>query len=150
MGSNWKGKSDITMVISKQITLQSDGHFNVINITDIVRDFIQSSGIRHGQVLIFFQHTTGAVIIGEHEAGIMADLQELLERITPTDYEYKHHIRKVDFNGHAHLRAALMQTSVTLPVIDGKMPLGRVQEILVIDDQVDQAPRSLIFQIIGE
>ena len=135
---------------AKKITLQSDGHFNVINITDKVKDFVQSSGIRNGQVLIFFQHTTGAVIIGEHEAGIMADLQELLERITPTEYKYMHHIRKVDFNGHAHLRAALMQTSVTVLISDGKMALGRFQEILVIDDQVNQESRSLMLQVMGE
>jgi secondary thiamine-phosphate synthase enzyme len=138
------------MLVYKQISLQSDGHFNVINITDQVKDFIQASGIRQGQVLIFYQHTTGAIIIGEHEAGIMADLQEFFERIIPVNSKYKHHIRMVDFNGHAHIRVALMQTSVTLPVIDGKMPLGHVQEILVIDDQVDLIPRSLILQVIGE
>lgn len=150
MGPDWQGESDIGMVISKQITLPSDGHFNIINITDQVQDFVQSSGIRHGQVFVFYMHTTGAVIIGEHEAGIMADLKELLDRITPTDQKYKHHLRNVDFNGHAHLRAALMQTSVTVPITEGKMTLGRYQEILVIDDQVDQEPRSLMLQVIGD
>jgi secondary thiamine-phosphate synthase enzyme len=74
----------------------------------------------------------------------------MFERITPSDYPYKHHIRAVDFNGHAHLRAALMPTSVTVPVIQGKLALGTHQEILVIDDQIDQEPRYLILQIMGE
>ncbi len=138
------------MVITKQITLPSDGHFNVINVTDKVKDFVQSTHIKQGQVLIYFQHSTGAIIIGEHEAGIMADLQDALERITPTDYPYKHHIREVDFNGHAHLRAALMQTSVTIPIVDGQITLGTYQEILVIDDQVEHEPRSFILQVMGE
>ena len=138
------------MVITKQITLPSDGHFNFINVTDKVKDFVQSTQIKQGQVLVYFQHSTGAIIIGEHEAGIMADLQDALERITPTDYPYKHHIREVDFNGHAHLRAALMQTSVTIPIVDGQMTLGTYQEILVIDDQVEQEPRTLILQVMGE
>lgn len=138
------------MVVSKKIQLFSDGHFNVINITDKVRDIIQDSGIRQGQVLVFFQHTTGYVIIGEHEAGIIVDYQDLLERITPVDYAYKHHVRQVDFNGHAHLRAALMQTSVTIPIIDNQMALGKFQDILVIDDQVDNVPRNLMIQIMGE
>ena len=138
------------MVISKQIELQSDGRFNVINITDEVSQFVASSRMQHGQVCVFFQHTTGAVIIGEHEPGIIADFSDMLERITPTDYPYKHHIRAYDFNGHAHLRAALMQTSVTIPVINGNMVLGTYQEILVIDDQIDQEPRYIILQILGE
>ncbi len=138
------------MVVSRQIKLYSDGRFNVINITNQVQEFVTESGLKHGQVCVFFQHTTGSVIIGEHEPGIMADLEDLFERITPTDYPYLHHIRAVDYNGHAHLRAAIMQTSVTVPVIDGKLALGTYQEILVIDDQVDQEPRYLVLQGIGE
>lgn len=138
------------MVKTQQIKLHSNGRFNVLNITNQVRDFLTSSGLKDGQVCVFFQHTTGAVIIGEHEAGIIADLEDMLERITPTDYAYLHHLRDVDYNGHAHLRAALMQTSVSIPFMDGKMVLGSFQDILVIDDQVDQEPRYLVLQAIGE
>lgn len=138
------------MIISRQIELLSDGHFNVLNITDQVADFVQASGIRNGQALVFFQHTTGAVIVGEHETGIIADLEDMFERIIPTDYPFKHHVRAVDFNGHAHLRAALMPTSVSIPVIQGKLALGTYQEILVIDDQIDQEPRYVILQVMGE
>jgi secondary thiamine-phosphate synthase enzyme len=134
----------------RQIKLHSDGRFNVVNITDQVRAFVDESGLRQGQVCVFFQHTTGAVIIGEHEPGIIADLEDVLERITPTEYPYKHHIRAVDYNGHAHIRAAILPTSVTVPVIDRQLTLGTYQEILVIDDQVDQEPRYLILQAVGE
>lgn len=137
-------------ILSTQLELLSDGRFNVLNITDQVADFVKSSAIQNGQVLVFFQHTTGAVIVGEHEAGIIADLEDMFERITPTDYTYLHHIRAYDFNGHAHLRAALLPTSVTVPVIQGRLALGTYQEILVIDDQVDQEPRYLIIQVTGE
>jgi secondary thiamine-phosphate synthase enzyme len=138
------------VIISKQLKLHSDGRFNVLNITDQVRDFLTSTGLKHGQVCLFFQHTTGAVIIGEHEPGIIADLEDMLERVTPTEYPYLHHIRAVDFNGHAHLRAAILPTSVTIPFIEGRLALGTYQEVLVIDDQVDQEPRYLVLQAIGE
>jgi secondary thiamine-phosphate synthase enzyme len=138
------------MVKTEQIKLHSNGHFNVLNITGKVREFLASTGLRDGQVCVFFQHTTGAVIIGEHEAGIIADLQDMLDRITPPQYAYLHHLREVDYNGHAHLRAALMQTSVTIPFMDGKMVLGSFQDILVIDDQIEEQPRYLVLQAIGE
>ena len=139
-----------SMVISKQLELLSDGNFNVINITYPVAEFVRESKLQNGRVFVFLQHTTGAVIIGEHESGIIADLNDILEHISPMSYQYKHHIRGVDYNGHAHVRAALMQPEVSVPVIAGKMALGTYQDILVIDDQVDAEPRYMILQAIGE
>ena len=138
------------MIASKQIELLSDGHFNVINITEKAREFVRESGILNGHLYVFYQHTTGAVIIGEHESGILADLEEMFERITPFTHPYKHHIRAVDYNGHAHLRAAIMPTEVGAPIVAGKLAMGTYQEILVIDDQVDQEPRYVMLQAMGE
>ena len=138
------------LVKTRQLKLLSGGHFNIMVITDQVREFVESSGVRNGQLVVFFQHTTGAIYIGEHEAGILADLQDMLERITPTVYPYKHHMREYDYNGQAHLRATLLPTSVSIPVVEKKMVLGTYQEILILDDQVDQEPRYVILQIMGE
>ena len=137
------------MIFSEQIKVASDGRFNVINITREVKEVLMKSGIINGQVLVFYQHTTGSVLIGEFEAGIVADWKDMFERIAPSNYAYKHHIRAVDFNGHAHCRASIMPTQVTIPVLNGKLALGTYQEILVIDDQVDKEPRYLIVQIMG-
>ena len=138
------------MIVSEQITLESDGCFNVICITGQVREILERSRIRQGQALVFYQHTTGSVLIAEFEAGIVADWKDMFERIAPSGYNYKHHIRSVDFNGHAHCRAAIMPTQVTIPVMDGKLAMGTYHDILVIDDQVDREPRYLIVQIMGE
>ncbi len=138
------------MIRSQQIEIQSGGHFNVIVLTDQVQAFVTSCGLQNGQVSVFFQHTTGAVIIDEYETGILSDLIDMFERITPTDHPYKHHLRAVDYNGHAHMRLALMQPGVIVPVVNGKLGLGTYQDILVIDDQVDQDPRYLILQVMGE
>ena len=138
------------MIFSEQIELASDGHFNVINITQKVKEILLKSGIVHGQALVFFQHTTGSVLIGEFEVGIVADWIDMFERIAPGSLAYKHHTRAVDYNGHAHCRASIMPTQVTIPVLNGKLALGTYQEILVIDDQVDKEPRYLIVQITGD
>ena len=138
------------MFYTKQIVLDTAGNFSVVNVTDQVRDFVASTGVKHGQVLVFYKHTTGAVIIGEHEAGIIADLQDMFERITPVLHDYKHHLKEVDFNGHAHMRSALMTINVTIPILEEKLLLGTHQEILVIDDQTEPAPRHLVIQVTGE
>ena len=138
------------MVYSKQIELFSKGGFEVMNLTGQVGEFLEESGLRNGRVYVFYQHSTGSVIIGEHETGIMADLYDILQRIAPETYHYKHHIRDVDFNGHAHIHAALMQPEVSVPVINGALALGTYQDILVIDEQVDAEPRYLILQAMGD
>lgn len=138
------------MIFTKQIELDSRGHFSVTNITEEVREFIVSTGIRHGQVLVYYRHTTGAVIIGEHEPGIIADIQDMFDRVAPAIYPYIHHLRAVDFNGHAHVRSALMTINVVIPIVDGQLMLGTYQEILVIDDQTDPAPRYVVIQVNGE
>lgn len=138
------------MFFTKQIPLDTAGNFSVLNITNQVRDFVSSTGIQHGQVLVFYKHTTGAVILGEHEAGIIADMQDMFERIAPVDYDYKHHLKAVDFNGHAHMRSTLMTVNVTIPILGGEILLGNYQEILVIDDQTEISPRYLVIQVNGE
>src|SRR5258708_17954441 len=134
------------MIRTATLDIDSSGNFSVINITEQVRDLVISSGIVHGQVLVYYKHTTGAVLIAEHDAGIIADLQDTLERISPVDYKYIHHLKGVDSNGHAHVRSALLTVSITIPIMNGDMLLGTYQEILVIDEQTDPAPRQVIVQ----
>jgi len=133
-----------------QLELYSEGNFTVINVTERIREFVNSTGIKQGQVLIFYKHTTGGVIIGEHEPGIIADIQDMFESIVPIAHDYKHHLRAVDFNGHAHVRSALLTISVTIPIQDGELLLGTHQEILVIDDQIEPLPRYIVIQVSGE
>ena len=124
--------------------------FAVQNITHLVTEFVAATGIRHGQLVVFYKHTTGSVIIDEHEAGVIADLERALELITPTHGAYYHHLREVDFNGYAHIRAALMSISITIPIVEGRLVLGTHQEILVIDNQPEELARFVVLQIIGE
>jgi secondary thiamine-phosphate synthase enzyme len=139
------------MVLTEKLTLISEGGFYAINITERVRSVVKSSGIREGSVLVFYRHTTGAVIIVEHEAGILVDLEDVLERIVPIAYDYKHHLRGFDTNGAAHIRTALLSVSATVPVVDGDLLIGKYQEILVVDmEPTKGSPRTVIVQVMGE
>lgn len=124
--------------------------FSVQNITHLVVEFVSSLDIMNGQLVLFYKHTTGSIIIGEHETGIFADLEDALESIAPTKGEYLHHQRAVDFNGYAHIRAAVMPTSVVIPISDGNLVLGTHQEILVVDNQPEELPRFVFLQVTGE
>ncbi len=138
------------MIHTEKFTFISEGKFYAVNVTEQVRKAIQAAGIQNGMALVFYRHTTGAVMVVEHEAGILVDLEDTLEKIAPVAYEYKHHMRGFDTNGAAHIRTALLNVSVTVPVIDGDLGIGTWQEILVIDMEPQGRPRTVIIQVSGE
>ncbi|MFQ6119537.1 MAG: secondary thiamine-phosphate synthase enzyme YjbQ [Methanosarcinales archaeon] len=137
-------------VITKYIELSTKGNADIKNISREVEKAVSDSGIKDGIVTVFCKGSTGAVTTIEYESGLIEDLQNALERIAPRNIEYKHHLRWRDGNGHSHVRASLLGPSVTVPIIDGRMPLGTWQQLIFID--LDNRPRSrkLIVQIMGE
>ncbi len=138
------------MVLTEKLTLVSEGGFYAINVTEQVRAVVKAAGIREGSALVFYRHTTGAVMIVEHDAGILVDLEDVLEKIVPVAHDYKHHLRGFDTNGAAHIRTALLSVSVTVPVVDGDLLLGTYQEIVVVDMEPEGRPRTVIVQVMGE
>lgn len=138
------------MVFTKTLTITTEGDFYALNITDQVGDVFSASGIMEGSVLVYYKHTTGAIMIVEHEVGILVDLQNVLEDIVPTMYEYKHHLRGYDSNGAAHVRTAMLNVSVTIPVTSGTLMMGSYQEILLVDMDPQGRPREFVVQVMGE
>lgn len=138
------------MVHTEKLSFVTEGDFYALNITDQVRDVLKASGIREGSVLVYYRHTTGAVMVIEHEVGILVDLQDVLEDIVPLAYAYKHHLRGYDSNGAAHVRTALLNVSVTIPVVEGDLMIGSYQEIMMIDMDPQGRPRKVIVQVMGE
>lgn len=138
------------MIHTQEISLFSEGDFHAVNITDRVREVVASSGIEEGKALVFYRHTTGAVMIVEHEAGNLVDLEDALEALVPATADYKHHLRGYDNNGAAHVRTALLNVSVTIPIQGGDLLLGTYQEILVIDMDPGHKTRNIIIQVSGQ
>ena len=138
------------MVKTRTIEVGSPGKFSTLVITEEVKGFVAESGLREGSLTVFFQHTTGAVMIVEHEAGFLVDLEDVLERLVPLEGDYRHHLVGYDRNGAVHVRSALLSASVTVPVQDGNLLLGTYQDIMVLDMQRGSSPRSLVLQVMGE
>lgn len=138
------------MIETRLLELFPGEGFAVQNITHHANDFVDAVDIQQGQMIAFYKHTTGSIIIGEHEAGIIADIENALSQIAPENGTYIHHQRQVDFNGYAHVRAAIMPTSVVIPIVDGALVLGTHQELLVVDNQPEEFPRYVLLQVSGE
>jgi secondary thiamine-phosphate synthase enzyme len=150
------------LIKNKIIEIETKKNYQIIDVTDQAKEFINESTARNGQLLVFSQHTTFAIIINERESGITADSEEFFNSILPKEKYYRHNdleIRtenlvcstdgKECLNGHSHLKHFLLGTSVTIPVINGKMAFGTWQWILAVELDCPKK-RSIVLQFIGE
>lgn len=90
--------------------------------------------------VVFVSGSTAALTTMEFEEGLKKDLVKILEQWAPEDSDYEHHQKWGDRNGAAHLKSALIGTSVSVPITKGELALGTWQQIVLID--FDERPRQ--------
>lgn len=122
------------------LRLRTGGSGSVHDITDEVARAVRDSGIVTGVVNVAGLGSTLGVTTIEYEPGAVADLQRALEQIAPANDNYAHNARWGDHNGYAHLRSALMGTSQSYPVSEGRLRLGTWQQVILCD--FDDSPRN--------
>jgi len=123
-----------------QLRLQTPGNGAIVDLTEGVVSVVRTAGVERGLVSVFASGSTVAVTTMEYEPGGVHDLQALLDRLIPTAGDYEHNARNHDTNAHAHLRAALIGPSETIPIVGGALSLGVWQQIVLLD--FDDRPRS--------
>jgi secondary thiamine-phosphate synthase enzyme len=122
------------------LRLSTQGDGEIVDITEGVRSVVHRSGVQTGVVVAFAVGSTVAVTTMEHEPGGVGDLQELLERLIPRAGDYRHNALNHDTNAHAHLRAALIGPSESLPIVGGELGIGTWQQVVLLD--FDDRPRD--------
>ena len=138
------------MVYTTEISLQSKGHTDILNITDEVARAVGASGVSEGLATVFTPSSTSALTTLEYEPGTVADLKRALDQIAPPDGEYQHNSKWGDNNGMAHLRAALIGPSLTVPMSKGQLALGTWQQIIFLDFDTRPRQRRLVVRCVGE
>jgi len=138
------------MIISETISLQTKGNTDIIDITSEVTRVVSGSPVKDGTVTIFVKHSTVGITTIEYESGVLADFQEMFQRIIPRDISYQHDRAWGDGNGYSHVRASLLGASLVVPFNNKQLALGTWQQVVMID--FDNRPRSrqVILQIAGE
>jgi secondary thiamine-phosphate synthase enzyme len=101
-------------------------------------------------VTLFTPSSTSAITTIEYESGALDDLRRLLDQIAPPGADYRHNLAWGDGNGHAHLRAALLGPSLTIPVVGGSLALGTWQQPLFIDFDTRPRQRRIVVVLQGE
>ena len=138
------------MVVTRKISLQTEGECDIIDITSQVENEIAKADVNSGTATLFVAGSTAGVTTIEFEPGLVADFQNMWERNVPKSIPYDHDRRWGDGNGYSHVRASLLGFSLVVPFTDKKLTLGSWQQIVLVD--FDNRPRSrqVVLQIMGE
>jgi secondary thiamine-phosphate synthase enzyme len=119
-----------------------------INITDEVEKALEKSQITEGLILVSAMHITAGVYVNDAESGLIADIEEWLEKLAPFRRDYRHH-RTGETNGDAHLKNLLIGHEVVVPVTNGKLDFGPWQRVYYAEFDGQRRKRVLI-KVIGE
>lgn len=122
------------------LRLSTRGDGDIVDLTPGVVSVLGQSQARHGIASVFVVGSTAAVTTMEYEPGGVQDLSHALERLLPREGDYAHNRLNHDSNSHAHLRAAIIGPSESIPVVDGRLALGTWQQLVLLD--FDDRPRE--------
>jgi secondary thiamine-phosphate synthase enzyme len=131
------------------LRLETPGSGHIVDITAGVASVLGTSGVDRGVVTVFATGSTVAITTMEYEPGGVHDLQALLDRLIPAGGDYEHNRRNHDTNAHAHLRAAVIGPSESIPVLDGRLCLGTWQQVVLIDFDDRPRRRTVTVQVLS-
>lgn len=143
------------------LTYNTQKSLDIVDITDDVERVLLESGVTSGLVNIYTRHTTTTIKINEHEDGFFEDFRRFCRQFAPASGDYKHNDLSVRdpktlcdgeecLNGHSHVLQMFVGTaSEHVPVVDGKLQLGRWQRVLFLE--LDRAKeRQVMVTVMGE
>ncbi|MBL4646965.1 MAG: secondary thiamine-phosphate synthase [Hyphomicrobiales bacterium] len=139
-----------------QTTLNIRTHgAGLTEVTDLIEAFVYDSGITTGLATIFCQHTSCSLLIQENaDPDVCHDLQAFFRRLVPDgndpSMQWLIHTLEGPDDMPAHIKAALTQTSLSVPITNGRLALGTWQGIYVFEHRTQPHQRALVVHLSGE
>jgi len=137
-------------IITAELTIPTKGNCDVINITEEIQTKLLESKLKEGTCNVFSIGSTASVTTIEYEPGLIKDLPAVLDKLIPEYSKYHHNDAWGDNNGHAHIRSAIIGTSINIPFIKGQLILGTWQQVVLIDFDNRKRTRRVAVQVTGE
>jgi secondary thiamine-phosphate synthase enzyme len=120
------------------------------DITDEVQNFIAGTDVKSGLLTVFIQHTSASLLIQENaDPDVLKDLEDAFARLAPRNANYRHTTEGPD-DMPSHIRAALTQTSLSIPIANGAPVLGTWQAIYLFEHRDVPHHRTVVMHAIGE
>ena len=118
-----------------------------LDLTDRVRELVKRSGAQAGLCQVMVLHSTAAIVVNEFDdPNIGRDVLAALDRAVPEHAGWLHD--RIDDNAHAHIKAALLGPSETLPIRDGEVLLGTWQGVMLVEFDGPRARRRIAVTVV--
>ena len=132
-----------------QLTIRTSGR-GFTDVTSKVRAFLAEHRCETGLMTIFCRHTSASLLVQENaDPTVRSDIEAYFERIAPESAIYEHDTEGPD-DMPAHIRTALTQTHLAVPVVHGELALGTWQGIYLFEHRRAPHTRELVLHLIGE
>ena len=136
--------------LTHQLSIKTQGR-KLYDITPELIDWVQQSGFRTGLITLYIQHTSASLMINEnYDHDVLVDMESFFNRLVPDgDPLFIHTVEGPD-DMPAHVRTALTQTHLSIPLINGQAALGQWQGVFLYEHRHIPANRRVILHLIGD
>ncbi|PPC86305.1 MAG: hypothetical protein CTY37_06215 [Methylotenera sp.] len=133
----------------QQLSIKAQGR-RLYDITSQVLDWANNLGFKTGLLTLYIQHTSASLLINEnYDADVLVDMEAFFNRLVPdADDLFIHTVEGPD-DMPAHVRSALTQTSLSIPILDSKLALGQWQGVFLFEHRHMPATRRIILHALG-
>jgi secondary thiamine-phosphate synthase enzyme len=119
--------------------------------TKAVEDWLSKQRVTNGLLTAFIQHTSCSLVIQENaDPDVILDLRDFFERLVPEDDTGYRHTAEGPDDMTSHIRSTLTQTSVSMPLVSGRLALGTWQGLYVFEHRTHPHQRRIVLQLMGE
>jgi secondary thiamine-phosphate synthase enzyme len=120
-------------------------------ITDDVRRVAEGAGVREGLCTVFIRHTSASLVIQENaDPDVCTDLEAFLSRLVPDGDPLFKHVAEGPDDMPAHVKAALLKSSESIPIAGGRLAFGTWQGLYVWEHRDGRQEREVLVQVMGE
>lgn len=135
--------------VTHNLTTETNGP-GLYEITALVMDWCRQQGMEQGLLTLFIRHTSASLTIQENaDSDVCRDLQDFFARLAPEDGPYRHTTEGPD-DMPAHIKAALTQSQLSIPLTEGRLGLGTWQGIYVFEHRRHRQRRQIVLHLLGE
>jgi secondary thiamine-phosphate synthase enzyme len=142
----------IAKIYSRKVSVNTRERTDLINLSDELRAFVESTGVDDGYVQISSLHTTAGVLMNEWQDALLSDIKAMIEQIVPRGCNYRHNDPEFSdcdrHNADSHLRNVVVGHSLSVPISNGKLVLGQWQSVILAEFDGPNE-RTVFFQVFG-
>jgi len=130
------------------LELRTSERFQIVDITRELERIVEESGVKNGICVIHAPHATAAIVLNEHEQGLLRDILGKLRELFPPDAEWLHN--RIDDNAHAHVASAFIGSTRVLPVVNSRLVRGTWQNVFFVEMDGPRSRREVLIEVLGE